>query len=146
MSVRNCQTRKALAYLGTAASADRNGDIIDMAGYEDAKFIVTAHSVASGAVTSIKVQQGAASNMSDAADLAGTSISIADDDDGEVFVIAITKPKERYLRLVVDKDASNNTDESATVELSGARTLPALENVTDEVTVEVHTSPSEGTA
>ena len=146
MDPRDVQTRLALAYLGTAASADRNGSIIDMQGYESAKFVVTMHSVAASAVTSIKVQQGAAANMSDAADLEGTSISVADDDDGEVFVISIVKPQERYLRLVVDKDASNNTDESATVELYGARTLPALANVTDEVTHEIHVSPSEGTA
>lgn len=145
MDPKNTQTRVALDY-ATAASADRNGDIIDMAGYESAKFVVTMHSVASSAVTSLKVQQGAASNMSDAADLEDTGRSVADDDDGQVFTISVVKPKERYLRLVVDKDATNNTTESATVELYGAKTIPALSSVTDEVTHDYHVSPSEGTA
>lgn len=145
MSPKDTQTRVALDY-ATAASADRNGDIIDMAGYSAAKFVVTFHSIAAGAVTSVKLQQGAAANMSDAADLEGTSLSVAADDDGQAFTLSIEKPRERYVRLVVDKDGANNTTESATVELYGARTQPALVNVTDEVTHEYHVSPAEGTA
>lgn len=138
------QIRKALDY--ASGTADRNGTVIDSAGYETVVFNVHVHSVAAGAVTSVKVQQGAASDLSDAADLTGSAISIAADDDGQVFVIAIHKPKERYLRVVMDKDASNAVAESATAILLGARTRPALLSVTDETTVEIHVSPAEGTA
>lgn len=140
----NAQTRVGLAY--ASGTADRNGITIDTAGYEAAKIVVHVHSVAAGATTSVKVQQGAASNMSDAADLEGTSISIADDDDGQVFIIGLIRPRERYIRVVVDKDASNATAESATVELYGRRVRPSLASVTDETTVETHVSPAEGTA
>lgn len=144
MRVEDVQTRKALDY--ASGTADRNGETIDMANYEYAKFVIQMHSVAASATTSVKVQQGAASDLSDASDLEGTSISVAADDDNQVFVIGVTKPRKRYLRCVIDKDTTNATSESATVELGGARVLKALSDVTDEVTHEVHTSPAEGTA
>jgi hypothetical protein len=138
------QVRKALAY--ASGTADRNGIVIDTAGAEEVTFIVTFATIAAGAVTSVKVQQGAASNMSDAADLEGTGISVAADDDDQVFMIDIVKPLERYLRVVIDKDASNATAESAVAVLSGRRKKPCDNNITDETTSEIHISPAEGTA
>lgn len=144
MRVEDVQTRMALVY--ASGTADRNGITIDTANFEWVKFVVTFAAIAASAVVAIKVQQGDASDLSDADDLEGTSQTVADDDDDQVFVIAITKPKKRYVRVVIDNDASHATAQSATVELGGARTRPALQSVTDEVTVEVHTSPDEGTA
>ncbi len=138
------QVRSALDH--AEGSADRNGTVLDMANHEWVLMLVHFGDIAAGAATSIKAQQGAASNMSDAADLEGTSITVAADDDNQIFGILITKPRERYVRVVVDKDASNNTEETGTYIVGGKRTLAALASVTDEFTVEVHHSPAEGTA
>jgi len=138
------QIRKALAY--ASGTADRNGATLDMANYEWAIAVVSFATIAAGGVNSIKLQQGAASDLSDAADLEGTGISVAADDDDQVFAIAIEKPRERYIRVVVDKDASNACAESAIYIVGGKRTQPALANITDELTVEHHVSPAEGTA
>ena len=146
MGVRDVQTRKCLQVLAADASATRNGATIDHANYEESKFVVTFGAIAAGASTSIKVQQGNESDASDMSDLAGTSITVAADDDGQVFATGLIKPQKRYVRVVVVKDASNATNESATVELYGARTLPAFASITDELTTEVHVSPEEGTA
>lgn len=129
-----------------SGSADRNGATLDMQGYEGVMIIVKFATIATGAVTHIKAQQGAASNLSDAADLAGTRQNVADDDDNQVFIIDIVKPAERYVRLVVDKDATNATGESAVYVQYGAHKLPVSNNVTDAVTTELHVSPVEGTA
>lgn len=144
MRVEDLQIRKALAY--ASGTADRNGITIDTANYEFALFVVTFAAVAAGAVVSIKAQQGAASDLSDAADLLGTGITVAADDDDQVFALAIVKPRERYLRVVVDNDGSNATAQSAVCILGGARSQQALASITDEMTVEVHISPAEGTA
>ena len=127
-------------------SADRNGATLDMANKEAVLMFVKFGDIAVGATTSIKAQQGAQSDLSDAADLAGTAITVAADDDNQTFCIAIEKPRERYVRVVVDKDASNNTEEMAWYITCGHRTLPALASVTDSFTLENHVSPAEGTA
>lgn len=138
------QIRKALAY--AEAATDRTGEIIDMAGYDWIMAVVSFAAIAGSGVNSIKWQQGADAALGDAADLAGTAITVADDDDNQVFASLLIKPRERYVRIYIDKDTSHNCAESAIYILGGKRTLPALANVTDELTVEVHESPAEGTA
>lgn len=138
------KTTTALDY--ASGSADRNGVTLDMQGYEGVLIIVKFATIATGAVTHIKAQQGAASNLSDAADLAGTRQDVADDDDNQIFQIDIFRPAERYVRLVIDKDASNTTAESAIYIQYGAHKAPVSNNVTDAVTTELHVSPAEGTA
>ncbi len=81
-----------------------------------------------------------------AADLAGTAIAIADDDDNQIFILDIVKPRERYVRVVVDKDTTNACAESAIYVGYGPRVMPVALTLTDEVTYEKHVSPAEGTA
>lgn len=134
----------ALTY--ATGTADREGAVIDMKGFEGVIMAVQLLAVATGGANSIKAQQGAAAAMGDAADLEGTKITIADDDDNQLFVIDVYKPQERYVRLYVDKDASNACAESAMYIQYGAGSKPVIQNVTDKVTYERHVSPAEGTA
>jgi len=134
----------ALSY--ASGTADRNGAVLDMAGYESALIAVHFAAIAGGAVTSIKAQQGAIANMSDAADLLGTGITVAADDDDQIFWLNILKPRERYIRVVIDKDGANAVAESAIYYQSTGRLQPEDNNVDDLVTGEVHVSPAEGTA
>jgi hypothetical protein len=127
-------------------SADRNGATLDMQGFEGVLIVFKFGDIASGATTSVKAQQGAASNLSDAADLEGTGITVAADDDNQIFVIDLYKPQERYIRGVVDKDASNNTEEMAWYIQYGPTEKPCDNNVADAITTELHASPDEGTA
>lgn len=129
-----------------SGTASRNGAILDMKGFEGVMIVAKMATIAQGAVTTIKAQQGAAANMSDAADLLGTSISIADDDDDQIFILDLVKPRERYVRVVVGKDGANAVAESVTYVQYGAREKPVVQTVADEVTYERHISPAEGTA
>ncbi|MCC6192267.1 MAG: hypothetical protein IT318_24815 [Anaerolineales bacterium] len=138
------QVRTGLDY--ASGSADRNGAVFDMAGFEGVLMIFKMAAIAAGAVTSIKAQQGQASNLSDAADLAGTAQTVADDDDNQIFIIDLYRPTERYVRGVVDKDAVNATAETLTYIGYGARELPVTQTLADAVTFERHISPAEGTA
>ncbi len=140
---KNAKISSALDY--ASGSADRNGAILDMQGYEGVLMIVKFAAIAAGAVTSIKAQQDTASGGGTMADLAGTGISVAADDDNQIFVIDLYKPTERYVRLVIDKDAANATAESAIYVQYESR-KEANNNVTDAVTYELHVSPAEGTA
>ncbi len=129
-----------------SANADRPGATLDMLGYEGVLMIVKFGTIAAGAVTSIKAQQDSASGMGTVQDLLGTGITVADDDDDQIFVIDLYRPRERYVRVFVDKDAANATAEMAIYVQYGAKELPCSNNVTDEVTTEIHASPAEGAA
>ena len=84
---------------GAAAQTAIEGTEIDMAGYESVMFIVMMGTIDATAVTSIKAQQDTASGMASAADLEGTSQTIAADDDDEIFYIDLVKPQERFVRV-----------------------------------------------
>jgi hypothetical protein len=140
----NVKVVSALDY--ASGASDRNGATLDMQGYEGVLMIVKLAAVATGATVSIKAQQGTKSDASDMADLAGTGVTVADDDDNQVFMIDLYRPAERYVRLVVDNDGTNASAQAAVYVQYGAAKRPVSNNVTDAVTTELHVSPAEGTA
>lgn len=143
-AITDVKITSALDY--ASGSAPRNGAIIDMTDYRGVLMVVKFAAVATGAVTSIKAQQDTAVGGGTMADLADTGITVADDDDHQVFVLDIYEPVKRYVRLVVGKDASNATAESALYIQYGSRKRPVDNLVADAVTYERHMSPAEGTA
>lgn len=136
---------QALPFLAASASADRNGAILDMQGYEGVLVIVQMADIAAGAVTSVKVQQDTDPLGATMADLAGTGISVADNDDDQIFYLDV-KPSKRYVRVMIDKDAANNTNECALYIQYGPGQRPVVNNVANLVTGEVHNYPAEGVA
>lgn len=128
-----------------AGTSDVNGATIDMKGYDQVAFYVAFGAITAGAVTSIKVQQGNQSDMSDAADLKGTAVSVADTDDNKVAIVEVNQPTERYVRVVVDRGTQNAViDAGIAIQTKGR-----LEPVTHDTTVaasEFHLAPDEGTA
>lgn len=138
-------TQAITATNGAAGTSAINGAIIDMSGYEGVLVIVNTGAITSGAVTSIKMQQDTASAMGGAADLLGTSQTIADTDDEDTFVIDLFKPQERYVRLVVSRATQNAVISAATYIRYGARTKPVT-SASATINVESHIGVAEGTA
>lgn len=134
----------ALAY--ASGTADRTGAALDMSGYQGVMMVYHNVSVATGATTSIKAQSDTASAFGSPQDITGTAQTIADDDDGQIFVIDIENVPERYVRLYVDKDTSNAVAESAIYIQYGPDSKPTTMTVTDLVTHERHVAPAVGTA
>lgn len=132
-------------FTAAAGATNINSDVIDTAGYDGVRFKAAFGAIVSGAATSIKVQQGAASNLSDAADLAGTSITVADTDDNKLVISDIIRPQERYLRVATLRATQNATVDYMEAELYMARTEPVTQDAT-VATLEVFSSPAEGTA
>lgn len=130
-----------------AGTSDQTSSAVDTQGYEGVKFYTAFGAITSGAVTSVKVQQSSDDGSADAyADLAGTSISVADDDDNQVVVHDIYRPRERYLKVVVDRGTQNAVIDGIVAVLYGARKEPTTDDSTTVVGRETHTSPAEGTA
>lgn len=129
---------------GVAAATLLNGAVLDMANFESVMIIVTFGVITAGAATSIKAQQGAIANMSDAADLLGTGQTIADDDDDGTFYIDLIKPQERYIRVAIPRATQNAVVSSATYIQYNPRTKPTTQGT--GVAGELHIEPDEGTA
>ena len=144
MLSQNVKVTTALDY--ASGTATRNGATLDMAGYEGVMMIAKFATIATSAVTTIKAQQDTDSAGGTMADLAGTSQSVAADDDNQIFIIDLYRPRERYVRLVVGKDGTNAVAEDAIYIQYGAKTAPVINTVTDKVTLEEHLSPAEGSA
>lgn len=137
-------THAITAANGVAGTTDIEGVTLDMQGFEGVLMICTFGVITGSAVTSIKAQQGAASNLSDAADLLGTAQTVADDDDGETFYIDLYQPEERYVRLYVDRGTQNAVVACANYIQYGAREVPTTHAT--GVSGELHITPAEGTA
>ena len=129
-----------------SGTASRNGAILDMAGFRGVLFVVHFAVIAPSAVVDIRMQQDVVVGFGGAADLAGSKIVVAADDDNQIFVLELWEPVERFVRGVVTKDAANASAESAFYLQYGARNRPTTVDVTDLVTSKRLASPAEGTA
>lgn len=131
---------------GAAGTTDIEGDVVDMAGFDAVTFKVTLGAITAGAVTAIKLQEGDADDLSDAADLEATSITIADDDDTQIILIELNKPLKRYCRIYIDRATQNAVVENATAIKFRAKERPVTHSTTTILAAEIHNSPVAGTA
>ncbi|MFO7537611.1 MAG: hypothetical protein R6X32_06075 [Chloroflexota bacterium] len=121
-----------------AATTDVEGAVIDMQGYLGCAFVGR---IAVGAAGNFAyAQQGAASNLSDAADLPDTQTVIADDNDS--FLVDVYRPEKRYLRVVVERGTSTATGDIYALLYDPVK-QPVAHGATVEDTLAV--SPDEGT-
>lgn len=118
-----------------------NSSVIDMAGYEGVIFFCNIATAAAGNI--LKVQQGLVSNLSDAADLAGSGQTSGASD--EVTGVEIIKPLERYLRATVVRGTSTILGEIYAVQFN-PRTRPQNSSLTGTAAFKSLVSPVEGTA
>ena len=129
---KHVEVRRALVYVDGAA--DRTGEIFDTQRLEGVQAVVQMGTIATGAVTALKLEHGDESNLSDAEDVAGAVLAPEDTDDDQLFILDLPKPIKRYVRLYVDKDGINNSAESAIYLGYGAHRKPVENAVADEVT------------
>jgi len=138
---KNIKVTTALDY--GSGTANRNGATLDMQGWDGVLAIVKHATIAPSAVGDIHWEQDTDSAMGTAADLTGTAIAVAADDDNELWVSELYRPLKRYVRLVVTKNGANAQAESVIyVQYRGSK-CPVADAGADEY--ELHVSPSEGT-
>jgi len=130
---------------GVAATTAIKGTAIDMSDYETCLFVVPFGTITSGAVTSIKVQQSVDTTDGNFADLAGTSVTVADTNDNTTFYVEVTKPIKRYLRIYISRGTQNAVVGAAIAIQANGRVKPSVQDTT--ITAgELWVSPAEGTA
>lgn len=137
--------RRALDIVA-AAAADRTGAAFDMQDHDAVLVLVLFDTIAAGATPKLKLQQAVDSAFTTPLDLAGTSWTVADDDDDKVFAYALIRPTKQYVRVYVDKDGTNNTVEGA-IYVGIPKLAPADNTATASLKgLKEFVSPAEGTA
>jgi hypothetical protein len=127
-----------------ASQATTVGEIVDTAGFGGACFIYKLGAVTDGAAVTLKIYQGAAAALGDAAELSGASAAIASTstDSDQFLIIDVIKPRERYLRPTIVTATQNVEIDSAICILYNPDVMP----ITQPATVDVGTlvvSPAE---
>ncbi len=130
-----------------AGTSAQTSSAIDTAGFDGVKIYSLFGAITSGAATSVKVQQSSDDASADAyADLLGTSVTVADDDDNQVVVHDIYRPRERYLKVVISRATQNAVIDGVVAVLYNASKEPTTDDTATVVARETHVSPAEGTA
>ncbi len=130
-----------------AGTSNQNGSAVDMSGFDGVMFIASFGTLTATQVTSLKAQQGNLSNMSDAADLAGTNVGpLADGDSNKALVLDVYRPTDRYVRPVVVRGTANAVIDSVIAIQYRGRKMPVVQDTTTIAANEQHVSPAEGTA
>jgi hypothetical protein len=124
------------------------GDTLDMGAgpdYEGVTFFAHWGTITDG-TTGLKAQQGAASDMNDAADLLGTSVTGSVSD--KLTILEIVKPLERYVRCIALRGGSTGAVLNSIIACR-YRAIPGnlpTSQSSDVGAIERHLSPAEGTA
>lgn len=129
----------------SSASTVLAGEAIDMSGYQGCLIIVKMATIDATAVTSIKAQTDTAAAFASPQDITGSSLSIAADDDNQIFILDVKNPPERYLRVYLTRGTAAAACSAIYVQY-GPGAMPQTNDVTDEVTTETHIWAAVGTA
>ncbi len=125
-----------------AGTTDVESSSVDMKGFNAVSFLVALGAITTGAVTSAKLQ--GSSDDSNFSDLEGTAVTIADDDDNQVFVLDLDRPRYRYIKCVLDRGTQNAVLDGIVAMQYDAQIEPVTQPAT--TTVEYNHAPAAGTA
>lgn len=110
----DCKVVKVLDY--ASANADRNTYVVDTLGYDGLAFLVSFATIATDGAPTLTVRYSDVaddtSTLNSATNISASSTVTADDDDDEVYIFDCI-PQARYYDMFVNKDASNDSAESA---------------------------------
>lgn len=109
---------------GAAGTTDIEGATLDMANFLGFLAEVTFGAITANAVTGITIEQSDSSDMSSPETLTALTQVVADDDDGQTYVLDVFKPTKRYCRVHVDRATQNAVVASATYFQYGPRVAP----------------------
>jgi hypothetical protein len=130
-----------------AGTTDQTSSAVDMTGFESVEFVAMFGALTATQVTKLKAQSSKDDGAADAyADLEGTlTASLADGDSNKCARLEIVKPRERYLKCIVDRGTANAVIDGMIAILRKAHREPVTQDASVAVNKSV-VSPAEGTA
>lgn len=146
-AVKDCKFVRCKNAVAAGATAITDASGVDMAGFDSVCFIFEFGAIVAGAETGVKAQSSSDDGSTDTyADIAGTSVTVADDQDNKIAILDIHRPPERYVKPYVSRATQNATLEGITAILYNGNASPVTQGTTVMSASELHWSPAVGTA
>jgi hypothetical protein len=131
---------RSAAATTAAGTSEVDGATIDTQGFEGVLFVAKFGTAATN--NTIQAQQGEDSGLSDAADVLGSSVTVASSD--ELVYLDYNKPQERYVRIQAERGTSTTLDWAVAI-LYGPKKLPVDNTTAGTIAGESTVAPAEGT-
>lgn len=129
---------------GAAGVTAIAGSVIDLLGFSGALFVVRFGAITATAVTSLKIRHGDAADLSDAADVLGTSQSVADTASGSLVYVDLARVRKRYVQMYVTRGTANAVVADAVALCYGSYNMPTTQDTA--IVGEAHVGAIAGTA
>lgn len=113
-----------------------NSEVVDMAGANEVTFIAAFGTSYNSLTATLTAQTGDESDLSDAADLTGSIVSVTEGATGTAvlsnncLVVNVPNPGHRYVRATVDLSGATGTVDGVFAVLSGFRNCPVDQDST----------------
>ena len=125
-----------------AGTTSRNGDFVDMAGWDGVVFIALFGTIVDASVITLKAAQASDVQGSDVAELSGTAQKTASSSSEGLLVLDVYRPEERYVRPEIEISAQNaEIDGVIAIKYKGRKAPVSLHS--DVLDSEVLVSPAE---
>lgn len=119
---------------------------VDTQDCEGVQFTVAMGAIVAGAATSIEVHQSSDDGAVDTyTAITGTKVTIADDGDDKVYIVDVRRPRERYVKCIVNRATQNSTVNAIVAQRYGVSKVPISQHASVGGS-EFHDAPAEGTA
>lgn len=132
--LKNFEVREVRAPISAASDTDANSDRIDMTNYDGVTFIVPITDSDATGVATLTIEQNTADSDSGMAALSGataTETCVENDDlNGQLLIVEIDKPEERYVQCVLTSATANIAFGNGIAILHGKRKLPVSDHST----------------
>ena len=132
--IKNQEIREVRAPISNSSSIDSNSDIIDMQNYESVTFIVPITDCADTGIATITGEQDdedADTNMAALAGATATATSGTNDDlNGQLLILEIDKPEERYIQIALTSSVANIAFGTGIAILTHKRVKPVSDHST----------------
>lgn len=125
----SCKFAPAMGYQAAGTNDTLAGTTIDTLGYDGVVFVGKFGTITATAVTTFKAQHDDAYGMGTVADVTGATISVAADDDNQVAVVDVYRPR-RYVRIAIVRATANAVVDGVVAILYKGRKSPVTQDST----------------
>jgi len=129
----------------SASTTDHNCTAVDMRGFEGVAFVASFGALTTAAVTFMKGQEATSSGAT-YSDLLGTAVNVDDQGSDLVALLDIFRPKDRWVRAVIDRGTANAVVDSVVAMQYRALDAAVTHSTATVYAAEYYVSPATGDA
>lgn len=124
----NCKFVRAMNAVAANSNGTQTSSTVDAAGFDSVTAVVDLAAVTDTATVTVRILDGALSNGSDAANVAGASATLtASSSSNTQIIVDCQRPLARYVTFKVDQGVANSAIACGSFRLSNAKNIPVTQ-------------------